>query len=63
MTVDIHAHVLTEGAMARMRRESAQHGPRLIDRSAEMSMAASLAAERAAQGMLSTAAESYRAPR
>ena len=33
----------------------------LIDRSAEMSMAASLAVERAAQGMLSTAAESYRA--
>jgi enoyl-CoA hydratase/carnithine racemase len=35
----------------------------LIDRSAEMSLAASLAAERAAQGMLTTAAESYRAPR
>ncbi len=33
----------------------------LIDRSGEMSMAASLAVERAAQGMLSTAAKSYRA--
>jgi enoyl-CoA hydratase/carnithine racemase len=35
----------------------------LIDRSSEMSLAASLAAERAAQGMLSTAAESYRVQR
>ena len=35
----------------------------LIDRSAEMSLEASLAAERAAQGMLSTAAESYRVDR
>ncbi len=32
----------------------------LIDRSPEMSLSASLAAERAAQGMLATAAESYR---
>ena len=35
----------------------------LIDRSAEMSLAASLAAERLAQGMLAHSADSYRADR
>jgi hypothetical protein len=35
----------------------------LIDRSAEMSLAGSLAAERLAQGMLAHSADSYRADR
>jgi enoyl-CoA hydratase/carnithine racemase len=51
------------GLLAEQPQAALQVTRELIDRSAEMSLAASLAAERAAQGMLSTAAESYRAPR
>ena len=33
MNVDVHAHILTERAMARMQRESPEHAPRLVERS------------------------------
>jgi enoyl-CoA hydratase/carnithine racemase len=47
--------------MAQQPQSALQVTRELIDRSAEMSLAASLAAERLAQGMLAQSAESYRA--
>jgi enoyl-CoA hydratase/carnithine racemase len=47
--------------MAEQPQSALQVTRELIDRSAEMSLAASLAAERLAQGMLAQSAESYRA--
>src|SRR5919201_1209754 len=35
VNVDVHAHVLTEQAMARMQRESPEHAPRLVERSGD----------------------------